>query len=227
MPAESRSLAKRRLKIGQQVQLSDQVVVKVCGMGKERALAAAEKLIDGGASRLLSWGCAAALDPACRPGQMFCPDRFQTLDNSETIACHPWAQNLYTLLANQVKLDQGLWLGVSEVIADPKDKQTLYNTSAAVGADMESAYLAQWSHPRKIPFAVIRSIADDAFTSMPAAILAATTPDGDLNPTKLAKTLLRSPNQIAALIRLGRQFRRAERNLAQAAQIIQNLDFRS
>jgi adenosylhomocysteine nucleosidase len=104
---------------------------------------------------------------------------------------------------------------VSRLLAEVAEKLTVAEMSDAMAVDMESAAAARLCHERGIPFACVRAISD-AFDTALSPKLVGVLADGRVSPWRLAKTLAASPLLIPELVRLGRDTKRAARNLATA-----------
>lgn len=99
------------------------------------------------------------------------------------------------------------------IVESPERKSALYAKSGALAVDMESAMAARFAQARKLPFAVLRVISDDAGHALPQAALAAMKPDGGIAVGRVVGSLLRHPLQLPALIRTGRTSNKAFREL--------------
>ena len=75
LPEELASLTSKRIDKGHCVFIADKLLVVYSGVGADNAAKAAELLINKGASQLISWGCAAALAPAIKSGDLVIADR--------------------------------------------------------------------------------------------------------------------------------------------------------
>ncbi len=184
-------------------------------MGPERSVAAAVALRCQGIDALLNWGCAAALSPGLSPGRLLLPRAFILPDRSEIPCDTIWWHRLTDRLADLAPVTTPL-ASSETVLASPAAKRTLRRETGAQAADMESAFLAHWCRDQGIPFVAVRAVADDAGTSIPAAVLAADR-HGDIDPIRLLFQLLRHPGQIGPLWHLGRRFRLARDTLTTAA----------
>ena len=68
--SEARCFTPRMLPAQQPVELNENTLLILSGMGRERARQAAQKLVEAGADRLAGFGTAGALAPALRPGDL-------------------------------------------------------------------------------------------------------------------------------------------------------------
>lgn len=205
------------MQVAESLQLAPGVLVRVAGVGPSRALKAAEFLYQAGARAVLSWGCAAALQPSLMPGTLLLPQNFLFQGSSRVAADPTWWSSLHRLLAH-LKPFTGPLAGSEQILATPACKQALHLATGAFAADMESAFLARWAVERRLPFAALRAIADTATTVVPDAVLAADDGQGGISLPRLLNRLLRHPSELRELIALSRQFRAAHTCLSQAAE---------
>jgi len=160
------------------------------------AMAAAERLVAGGASALVSFGVCGGLDPALRPGALVVPravlaggGRYGT-DSQLSAALGGWSAE--ALLAGDI------------AAVDPPTKRGLFQTTGAAAIDLESGAVGAVAERSGIPFAVLRAVCDAAAAGLPSAALAALDSDGRVSVWSVGKSILRQPGQIPALIALGR-----------------------
>jgi adenosylhomocysteine nucleosidase len=160
------------------------------------ATAAAERLVAGGASALVSFGVCGGLDPAVRPGALVVPRSVL------------WAGGCYAA-DPELAAALGGWsaetlLAEGAAAADPQAKQHLFETTKAAVIDLESGAVAAVAERAGVPFAVLRAVCDPADTGLPPAALAALDADGRVSVWSVGKSILRQPGQVPALIALGR-----------------------
>jgi len=212
LPSEAVCLLGRDTPVGGPRQYRD-ILVSISGMGPERASQAAENLVRSGARALLSWGTAAALDPALRSGQLLLPEHILQVDGSRLSVDPRWRKALLERLGSMLRPRGGTLISSNRAITTPSAKQTLFQSSGAVAVDMESAAVASIANTAGLPFACIRAIVDEAGMSIPE--LALTTVDAYGRPRLplLLQGLLHRPATLPALIRLGRSFSRARTSL--------------
>lgn len=189
------------------------VSIALSGARTDGALAGAQRLVADGATHLLSFGLAGALDPALTAGTLIVPDRILEAGGSEHRPDPAWHARLVELFHDRRPVI-GPHLGADQAIAGVADKSALFAAVAAQAVDMESHILAAAAAEAGVPFAAIRVICDDARTALPPAALAAVRPDGSTNLLAIAVNVLLSPGQIPALRRLGRAAARADATMA-------------
>ena len=70
--------------------MADKLLVAYSGAGPVNAQAAAELLVAEGATRLISWGCAAALSESLKPGDLILADKLIDAGNVEIAVNADW-----------------------------------------------------------------------------------------------------------------------------------------
>ncbi len=191
-------------------------LLAVSGIGNDAATRAARMLVDAGATSLVSWGMAGALDPVLRAGDLVLPREVVTRNAERFPTSAAWrdplAATLAQLSASGIAVYDGVLLTAATAIDSPADKADALRTTLAVAVDMESAAVAQVAAARALPFIAVRAIVDTAADPLPHAVLAASRA-GQVQLWRLARELARSPREIAAMLRLARRYRVAKRTL--------------
>ena len=170
------------------------------------AEAAVRQAVADGAAALISFGLAGGLDPALRPGDLVAP---------ATVLC---AGMVYAADPGLVAWLGGATphqlLGAATVAADAATKRRLRQATGAAALDLESGAVARVAAERGLPFAVLRAICDPAERDLPPAALAALNRQGAIGLTRVIGSVLASPGQIPALLRLAADAAAARRSLA-------------
>jgi hypothetical protein len=78
-------------------------------------------------------------------------------------------------------------------------KAELRRAAGAAAVDMESLTAGRFAAERRIPFAILRAVADLAERDLPPVVLKAVGPDGGVDVLALIGELVRSPGQFAGL----------------------------
>jgi adenosylhomocysteine nucleosidase len=194
------------------IQASDSVLLVLSGIGAERAAHAARLLLESGAQALLSWGSAAALDPALCPGTLLLPTEIIASDGNRLPVTSEWHARVLSI-ASHVSRDFSIRTeAVAEsaaVLVSPHEKLTLLRQSGALGADMESAAIARAAQERGVPFLAVRAVSDDCDTALPFWLIPALDSLGRAQPLRLCAGLLRHPGDILTLTRLSHGFQAA------------------
>jgi len=205
MPAEARTLTRRLIPFGGEVCLREGVFLYLGGVGPTRSRLAAEALLGRGADALLSWGSAGGLVSNLPPGSLVLPKTVIAAD-----------QTAYPV---DMKWHADPMAESPAVLARPAEKKALFRRSGAIAVDMESAAVAAVAQKAKIPFMIIRAIADTVDRTVPQSILAAVDGFGRLRFFELLKGIVKRPTELLALVQLARDFRAACASLAAVARL--------
>lgn len=212
MRMEARCVTSRRLPFNSRVSLGPGAAIWLCGIGAEAAREAAEGLHAGGASALVSFGFAGALDSSLRPGDLMLPDsvsadRLLPIDTE-------WRSRVRELLSARVRIAGGILAASPHMLASAAAKRELAQSAGARAVDMESGAVAEVAFRTGTAFLAVRAISDPVECSPPAALLGALRRDGSPDPVRLAMLLLRGRVAIGTLLRLGADSRAACATLA-------------
>lgn len=217
LPEEISTLSAKKLSQGGVEILDEHHLLIRSGTGPENARAAACKLIEQGAVRLISWGCAAGIDPALKPGDLMLPDVLVSAAQQTLTADPAWHNHAARVLRGCTITNVSL-LESAELVSLSSEKLALHRQTGAQALDMESFAVAQAATEHRIPFLTIRAIADPATFDLPAAIAVSLDEKGEVNLNKLLKFLIFHPYEIPGLIALGLSFYKAKNSLKKAAQ---------
>ncbi len=165
------------------------------------AAAAAESLVAGGVTALISFGLCGGLDPALPAGAIVTPREVlagtRRLRADDALSDAVGGYSAYALLAAEA------------VVASAEDKRALFMSSGAVAVDLESGAVALVAERHGLPFAVLRAVCDPAGTTLPPAALLALDASGSVALWRVAASVLAAPGQLPALLRLARDAARA------------------
>ena len=175
----------------------------------------AEKLVEDGATILISFGLAGGLDPALPAGALLAP--LTVLWQGRTYPCDEAMRA--SLLGESVTCH----LGGDMVIATSADKLRIWRETGASSVDMESGPVAEVAAAAGLRFAVLRAICDPATRDLPSAAVEALDEQGRIAPLKMVGILARHPLQILGLIALGRDAARARSALVGGAESLGRL----
>lgn len=230
LPEELVTLTSKPIEKGHCVFIRDKILVACSGMGPVNASAAAELLIAKGASRLISWGCAAALDPSLQAGDLTLADRLLDAGNEEIAANADWLDHARSVLTAafadssiHASLYSGLLTESTGIVTSGKAKRQLHSITGALALDMESNAVAKVAQRHVLPFLAIRAIADPAGMGLPEAVVYATNADGEVSIAKLLGHLALHPAQLPSLIKLGIYFKNAKQTLKKAAERLESI----
>ena len=98
---ELKSLTRQTIPVGDWRAITDNTLVALSGIGAERAYAAGSLLVSQGATALLSWGCAAALDDRVSAGCLILPERIIGTNGEIHRVNTEWHRRIYQTLESK------------------------------------------------------------------------------------------------------------------------------
>jgi adenosylhomocysteine nucleosidase len=101
-------------------------------------------------------------------------------------------------------------------VATAAEKAALHARTGALAVDLESLVVARAAGRAKLPYVVLRAIADPASRNLPQAALIPLLPDGTPDLPRVLLSILTKPHQIAGLIRTARDAQYALRALSRS-----------
>jgi hopanoid-associated phosphorylase len=167
-------------------------------------------LIARGADRLVSFGIAGALDPSLKPGDLIIGSAVRTRDGERQPVDQKWLAYLTTHLGVARIADV---VGSTTIAATAEQKAMLHRDTGAACVDQESHWVADAAHANRLPFIVLRAIADRAGDNLPDAVLVGLDKQGNPRTGAVLGELLRDPTQLPGLIRVALQTNRALKSL--------------
>lgn len=213
LPEELRTLTTKKIAKGRCRLIADNIMVAHAGAGAKNASQAAQLLISEGATSLISWGCAGALSPDLKPGDLVFPELLLTADNAEINLNSPWHSDTKTRLANFVPIYTGTLLESKELVSFSGEKKKLHNKTGAIALDMETVAIAKIAQEKNLPFLAVRAIADPVTMNLPSAISYSLNHEGEVVLTRLFLFLLKHPKELPGLMQLGLHFNAAKKTL--------------
>jgi adenosylhomocysteine nucleosidase len=195
------------------------VRVRVSGMGAANAERAAQAIVREGASALLSWGFAGALDPSLQGGQLIVPDCVVDRHGNRYETHRHWSKTLLELLADSLRPDTGELAESATVIADDAARKDLWVRLHRCAVDMESAAVAKVARSADLPFLAIRAITDRCGDRIPPSAHDVVDTQGRIRASAIPAALLAAPRDLGALLTLWRNTVRARRTLSHVARI--------
>jgi adenosylhomocysteine nucleosidase len=194
-------------------------MLKVSGMGPRRAALASVTLLENGATALLSWGSVGGLAPKLFPGNLILPKTVIASDQSLYHVETSWHQRLCNRLKGHVDFHTEPLVESATVVCTPAEKAVLFLRTGAIGVDMESGAVATVAQEARVPFMVVRAIADSADTTISDSPLNSVDEFGRLSCLKLVQGLAGHPGELFTLVRIARNYRAAQRTLAMVARL--------
>ena len=221
LPEELTTLTSKKIDKGSSLFIADNLLVAYSGTGSINAKAAADLLIAQGVTRLMSWGCAAALSASLKPGDLILADelidaegcRDAKYGDAEFCVSTDWHSDTKNRLATFVVVHTGCLAESKRIVSSSKDKKQLQSTTGAVAVDMESIAIAKVAGQHTLPFLAIRVIADPVNMDLPQAINYSLNERGDIVMSKLLLFLVLHPAELPGLIKLGLHFNVAKKTL--------------
>ena len=218
LPRELRTLTRQRIPVGSWRAITDSTLVALSGVGGERAYTAGAVLISQGATALLSWGCAAALNDGVRPGCLLLPECIIGKNGEIHSVNIEWHQHLYRALRSKHPVQTEPLAESDAILKTAAEKRALAAQTNAAATDMESAAQARLAKDHGLPFMAIRAIVDTLSTDIPQSVVTALDPKGNVN---LWKLLTGSTSQDwIKIARLGIQFNLAQRTLKRTRKLV-------
>jgi hopanoid-associated phosphorylase len=194
------------------------VRVACSGGSAERAQGEAARLIAEGAVGLVSFGLAGGLAPQLRPGDLLLPETVRSTGRAAWSVDAIWRERLHArLAAGGLEPIAGALVGSERIVATASDKGALFEATGALAVDMESHEVAAVATAAGLPFLVIRALADPHDQIVPQVAWEALRPDGRVRLRATLGGLIRQPDQLMALLRLGRHSARGLASLRRAA----------
>jgi adenosylhomocysteine nucleosidase len=219
LAAEARALGPAVKQIGNVRRLSDGTLLAVSGIGCTAAGLGAARLIEAGASALMSFGLAGGLDPELAAGSVVFPNEVISSDGARFPTSAEWRERLTAAMLTQRPVAGGRLLTSARAIDTVADKAVAFRKTGAVAVDMESLAVAQLAAAHHLPFMVTRVIVDTAADVLPRAVVAASL-GGQVRIWRLIGGLALAPGELAALIRLASRYRAATRSLTAVARAV-------
>ncbi len=150
-------------------------------------------------SLVISWGVCGGLDPRLRPGDLIVgaevvsDGRVIGTDGCVTSSLARGLADLGTRIAVE------RLAGAAGPVLTAAAKSELRRATGAAGVDMESLAAGRFALERRIPFAILRAVADPAERDLPPLALKAVGSDGRIDAMAVIGGLIRSPGQFPAL----------------------------
>lgn len=179
----------------------------IVGAGDPRRTTALVEAAVRHAKCLISFGIAGGLAPHLRPGDVILSAEVIGEDRrwrpSDDFHCQ------VSELARRIGAAEGPIYGARNILSTEAGKAQAWRDTGALAVDLESAIVARAADAAGIPFVVLRTIADPATRQLPSAALIPLAQDGTPAISRVLGAVLRRPQQIAALVGLARETRRA------------------
>jgi hypothetical protein len=212
LQTEASLLGAGRLRPGEVVQVGSNAICVLAGVGGGNAGAGAMKLIDCGATCLVSWGFAGSLCASVEPGDLVLPKAVRDacgairFDVDEAL----W-QAARALFDPGTVPYEGDLISVSEIVRSVGAKRNLYAALRSEVVDMESGAIMRTAGECGLPGVVIRAVVDAHDVAIPDYI------GTDAGPGAVVRGLLGRPSSIRDVVRLAVGYHRASAALTDMA----------
>ena len=173
-------------------------VTVVCSGDRQRLFASLSEAAARGCSGIISFGTAGGLDLDVTVGRWVVATGV-VANRKQFPTDVLWSQKLRQKLSHAIEGDIA---GVDAPVSDPLAKQMLQERTGATAVDMESHIAAGVAAACDVPFAVFRVIIDPAHRALPPAALVGQRGDGTLDIIGVLASVVRSPRQMPALMRI-------------------------
>jgi len=217
MPMEARTLTDHSVPRGRTLRINEHCLLVCSGVGLDNASRATQALRERGVGAVLSWGCAAGLQPNISAGTLVLPSIILAEDGQRLPVDSHLHRALRQRLTAIAEPCSGPLLTVDIPISTRAQKAALRQRHGAAALDMESSAIGITARRYRLPFAAVRTILDPAHQSLPAAATSGLQNDGSFHLGKGLAEVLRTPQDIIHLIRLGLNAKSAKKTLRRAA----------
>ena len=189
-----------------------------CAAGSPgRARIGAQRLLERGAERLISFGISGALDPKYRPGDIVLASLVEDHAGRRFPTDPAWRQRLRKTYSNISPVSEGSIATTESIVANATDKAALFKRTKAIAVDMESAGAAAAALEHNIPFLAVRVIADTSTFTLPQCALAGLADDGSTRPGAVLAQLVTRPWELFTLLKLAGDSKTAMKCLSRVA----------
>ncbi len=192
----------------------DQPLFAVTAARPGNTRACAERLVAQGATGIVSFGLAGALDPRLAPGALLLPARVIGPDRTVYATDADWRRRLEAMAGAE---SCSTLAGGDTVVATAADKARLFQETGAVAVDMESHVAASVAAAAKLPFLVVRAVADPATRAIPRAAMAGLDAEGRTLVLPVILALTKRPGELPGLLRLAADSRAGFETLRRVA----------
>ncbi len=170
---------------------------------------------------LVSFGIAGGLSPRLAAGDVVVST--EVIAEGEQWRGEASFRRRVAELARRLGAVEGPVLGTSRILAKTDQKYRTWLETEALAVDLESDVVARAAAAAGIPFVVIRTVADTAFRALPPAALIPLAANGMPDLARVLASVVRRPQQVAALFGLARETRAALAALVLPARALHGL----
>ena len=174
-------------------------------------------------SLVVSWGLCGGLDPRLRPGDLILGAEVVSNDGAIRTDEAVTSSLAERLLAAGTRVVIERLAGADAPVLTAGAKSDLRRATEAAAVDMESFIAGQYALKQRIPFVILRAVADSAERDLPPIVSKAVGPDGGINVRAVIWELIRSPGQLAGLGAAALDSRAAFRALSRCRRLLPGL----
>ena len=172
---------------------------------------------------MVSWGLCGGLDPRLRPGDLILAKEVVSAEGAVrtdeaitlSLAQRPRRRRSARVVERLAASDAPVLTAAA--------KSELRSSTGAAAVDMESLIAGQYALEQRVPFAILRAVADPAERALPVLALKAVAADGGVNVQAVIGELIRSPSQFTGLQALAADSRAAFRALKRCRGLLPDL----
>ena len=186
------------------------VIVAVGGIGAERAVVCVDEVIDRyGATTIISTGFAAGIQPELKTGDIVLCDQVRQLDDlTNDMNAKSIGPNLPNTQDDVVTV--GMCLTIRTVVRDVETKREIRRRFNPSVIDMESYWACNVAKEEGVDCVVARVVLDSADQDLPGIVQHVAEDSG-----RAVRYVATHPTELAAILRLWRQVRKARVALAE------------
>lgn len=194
----------------------------ISGANSDVATLQATQAIADGAQALVSFGTCGGLAPDIAAGTLFIPDRVLLPSGDVLEPYSSWRERVIqqTSDADIGGVTEGLMVTSPGIAARPDQKRNLREQTGAVAVDMESGAVLSIALKHNVPALVLRAVADTAHHTLPMWVGDIVSEGGSVDGFKLARHLIRRPQDLLPLIRLAQVSDKAFATLRRTTRVV-------
>ena len=162
---------------------------------------------------VISFGVAGGLDPSLKSGDVVVATEVLAGDTRWLAGLALNEDLIASVALGRRRVVRGSLAGAEQVVVGRSVKAALHLETGASAVDMESHIAAAYAAKAGLPFAALRVISDPASRALPALVMAAIKPNGDIDLRKILRGVARNPMTLRALVSTGIDFNRALKSL--------------
>lgn len=180
-------------------------VVRCAGARPHRVPDLVSGMLELGCRGIVSFGVTGALVDDLQSGDIVVPASVVSAAGEAWPTDTAWREEIVRALEEaKCPVNAGeCLLGSDAALTSPADKTRANASTGAVVVDMESQAVALATHVAGVPFVVVRVVADDADTAVPAAAMDAVRPDGSISLLPVISGLMVRPWTLGTYLKLG------------------------